>query len=49
MCEKDFIWNPAEGSNSMITCDQIVGETKTNQIKKQPVKHKISTFYLHFY
>ena len=31
MCEKDYIWKPAEGSNSMITCDQIVGETKTNQ------------------
>ena len=39
--------------DSVITCDEIVEETKTiptnfNE-KKQPVKHKISIFYLHFY
>ena len=39
--------------DSVITCDEIIEETKTvptsfNE-KKQPVKHKISIFYLHFY
>ena len=37
----------------VITCDEIIEETKTvpanfNE-KKQPVKHKLSIFYLHFY
>ena len=39
--------------DSVITCDEIIEETKAipanfNE-KKQPVKHKISIFYSHFY
>ena len=39
--------------DSAITCDKIIEETKTvptnfNE-KKEPVKHEISIFYLHFY
>ena len=60
--KKDYIWNPStcSGENgkclasimddSVITCDEIIEETKTvptnfNE-KKQPVKHRI--FILHF-
>ena len=65
MCKKDYIWNPATCSceygkylasaidDSMVTCDEIIEETKSvpanfNE-KKQPVKPKISIFYLRFY
>ena len=60
---KCWIWNPATCScengkhlasiidDSMITCDEIVEETKIAQTnfnkKKQPVKHKIFIFNLH--
>ena len=37
----------------MIACDEIIEEKKlfqqTLMKKEQPVKHKISIFYLHFY
>ena len=40
-------------SAKIISCDEIIGaEAKSNNEeakKKQPVKHKISIFYLHFY
>ena len=62
--KKDYIWNPSTCScengkclasimdDSVITCDEIIEETKTvptnfNE-KKQPVKHRIFIFYLHF-
>ena len=65
ICEKDYISNPATCScyndkyvasiidNSVITCDEIIEETKTvprnfNE-QKQPVKRKIFTFCLHLY
>ena len=39
--------------DSVITCDEIIKEAKTISAnfneKKQPAKHKISIFYLHFY
>ena len=36
--------------DSAIACDKIIKETKTVPTNfKQPVKHKISVFYLDFY
>ena len=60
VCENDYVWNPAtcncENSNYLasimdkIICDEItdVKETNFNE-KKQPVKHKVSIFYLPIY
>ena len=37
-------------NDSAIACDKIIEETKTAPTNfKQPVKHKISVFYLDFY
>ena len=65
VCEKGYIWNPATCSskngeylasiidNSVITCDEIIEETKTiptnfKYKKKSSVKRKASIFYLPF-
>ena len=65
MCDKGYIWNPTTCSckngkylaniidGSVITCDDIIEETKTiptnfNE-KKNNLKHRISLFYFHFY
>ena len=63
--KKDYIWDPVTCScengkylasiidDSVITCDEIIEETKTSPTNlnenKQSVKHKISTFYLHHF
>ena len=66
MSKKDKIWNPATCScengkylasindDSVITCDEIIEETKTvptnfNEKKIQPVKQKNYIFYFPFY
>ena len=47
-----YLANIIDGS--VITCDDIIEEAKTiptnfNEKKQQPVKHRISLFYFHFY
>ena len=69
VCEKDYIWNPATCScengkyianiidDSVITCDEIIGETTTTPAKTTSTKtfptnfneQSISLFYSRFY
>ena len=52
-CENDEYLASIIDDDSLITCDEIKEESKTISTnlmkKKQPVKHKMSIFYLHFH
>ena len=64
MCVKDYIWNPATSNyengkyfrsaidNSVITCDEIIEETKTftkNLMKKVILQNKKFLYFTYFF